>query len=233
MAASLAAADDQAGAPGADRDANVGAKALFFSGTDFWRDGGFLYGGLMWSPAGLDREGFTLKVLIGGGTYRYQSGALATEVDGREYLGSAMAGWRFKYDGLVATVYAGPDFQDHKLTPDDPGGRLRGRYFGARGGLDLWYEPSPGLMAAANTSVTTAGSEYSLRGALGWRLLDRLYVGPEAEALGCVGYRQLRFGLHGTGLKFGAFEWSASGGWADDSDRRAGAYGHIGVLARY
>jgi hypothetical protein len=167
------------------------------------------------------------------GTYRYNSGEPATEIDGRQLTGFVMVGWRFKYDHLEATVFVGPDAQDYKLTPDDHGSRLRGRYYGVRAGVDLWYEPSPGVMAALNTSASTAGSDFSARGAFGWRLLDRLYVGPEAEAFGCTGYRQLRFGLHGTGLKFGAFEWSAGGGWADDSDHRAGAYGHVGVLARY
>lgn len=32
---------------------------LLFAGTDLWRDGHFLYGGLLWSPGGVDRDGFT------------------------------------------------------------------------------------------------------------------------------------------------------------------------------
>jgi hypothetical protein len=32
---------------------------LAFTGTDIWRYGAFLYGGLLWSPAGLDADGFT------------------------------------------------------------------------------------------------------------------------------------------------------------------------------
>ncbi len=32
---------------------------LLFAGTDLWRDGAFLAGGLLWSPGGLDKSGFT------------------------------------------------------------------------------------------------------------------------------------------------------------------------------
>ncbi len=53
-----------------------GAQFLLFSGADLWRDGRFMHGGLLWSPGGLDREGFTLQAVISGGHYRYQSGAL-------------------------------------------------------------------------------------------------------------------------------------------------------------
>jgi hypothetical protein len=32
---------------------------LFFGGTDLWRYGQFLYGGTLWSPSGLNNDGFT------------------------------------------------------------------------------------------------------------------------------------------------------------------------------
>jgi len=32
---------------------------LFFTGTDLWRYADFFYGGLLWSPRGLDADGFT------------------------------------------------------------------------------------------------------------------------------------------------------------------------------
>ena len=34
-------------------------RYLLFSGLDLWRNGGFLHGGMLWSPAGLGQEGFT------------------------------------------------------------------------------------------------------------------------------------------------------------------------------
>jgi Cellulose biosynthesis protein BcsS len=232
MFATSVAAEEQAGA-GVTHEARASAKALLFSGTDFWRNGAFVHGGLMWSPGGLDQEGFTLKLLIGGGTYRYDSGLLGTEVIGRQYFGSAMAGWRVKADRFEATIFIGPDLQDHKLDPDDPGGRLRGRYFGLRVGLDVWYEPWPGFMAALNGSAAAPTSDFSARAAVGIRLFDRVFVGPEGQVLGCADYRQYRAGLHATALKIGRLEWSAGGGWATDSDRRSGGYGRLGVLARY
>jgi hypothetical protein len=62
-----------------------GARFILFSGADLWRNGGFLHGGLLWSPGGLDRDGFTFKAILSGGTYRYSSGALGNaEVKGRE-----------------------------------------------------------------------------------------------------------------------------------------------------
>jgi hypothetical protein len=35
------------------------ATFLFFGGTDFRSYGAFLYGGLLWSPGGVDNSGFT------------------------------------------------------------------------------------------------------------------------------------------------------------------------------
>ena len=61
---------------GPARAGDDGAQLLLFSGADLWRDGRFLHGWLLWSPGGIEREGFTLKAMLSGGTYRYRSGAL-------------------------------------------------------------------------------------------------------------------------------------------------------------
>jgi hypothetical protein len=205
---------------------------LFFSGTDLWRNGGSAYGGLLWSPNGLDREGFTFKLLIAGGTYRYLTGvADSVEVRGRYLMGSAMVGWRFKSEPAEITLLVGPMVQDHRLKPDDPGNRKRGRHFGALMSADLWYQPSPNMMAALNASLTTT-ADYSVRVALGWRLLDRVFIGPEGQVIGCDAYWQYRIGLHVTGLRTGDFEWSAAAGWMEDNDERSGVYGRVGLIVR-
>ena len=69
---------------------------LYFSGTDLWRHGSFSYGGVLWSPDGIDRGGFTFKALIGAGSYQYRSGALDNvQVAGSQVTGFALPGWRF------------------------------------------------------------------------------------------------------------------------------------------
>lgn len=206
---------------------------LIFSGTDFWRHGSFSYGGLLWSPGLLDRDGFTFKTLIGSGTYRYRSGALGNiNVTGSQAIGFAMPGWRFMRDKTVVSLFGGPDVQYRHLMPYDPGSKLAGTHAGFRGAIEFWHEPNAVTMWTADASVSSVGPSYAARLAFGWRLFDAFYTGPEIGAFGDDNYRQLRAGLHVTGLKWRFLEWSAGFGWATDSDDRDGLYGRIGFFAR-
>jgi len=208
---------------------------LYFAGTDLWRDGAFLNGGLLWSPAGLDKSGFTLKLLLAGGTYVYPSGALNTDVDGTLLSISALPGWRWLHDGLVVNLYAGPIFQDYRLSPDDPTSRLRGRYAGAQFATGIWYQPDPATMLAFDGSIASIGFIGSARAAFGWRAPVGFFLGPEVQALWCVDYQQYRLGAHITAYRIDALEWTAAGGLATESDRRGsiGPYLRVGFNVRY
>jgi hypothetical protein len=92
---------------------------LLFAGTDFWRDGAFGNGGLLWSPTGLNQGGFTLKLLLAGGQYIYPSSTLHMDVAGTLVSASALPGWRMTNSGLTIGLYAGPIVQDYRLTPYD------------------------------------------------------------------------------------------------------------------
>jgi Cellulose biosynthesis protein BcsS len=209
------------------------ARFMFLSGADLWPNGAFAHSAIVWSPYGLDQSGFTAKVLAGYGTYRYLAGGPGgVEVTGRQYLGSLMPGWRFKFDHFEITVFGGLDFQDHLLTPDDPASTVRGTMYGGRAAADLWYEPWSSVMLETNASVSSIGPSYWTRAAAGYRLLDMIWLGPEALALGDMSYQQYRVGVHATGLKTKWFEWSMGAGWATDSDQRTGYYGRLGILLR-
>jgi hypothetical protein len=205
---------------------------LYFTGTDLWRQGSFSFGGGLWSPAGLDREGFTFKLLVGAGSYQYHSDALG-EVTGLQGTGFAMAGYRFVRDKLFVTVFGGLDVQYHTFIPYDPGNKLAGTHAGIRGAIEFWYEPTPLTMWAADVSATTVGGSYSARVAFGWRLFDAFWLGPEAGGFANGDdYRQVRAGIHMTGLRSGTLEWSLAGGWLRDTSDREGLYGRIGLITR-
>lgn len=215
-----------AGAEGA------GARYLLFSGADLWRNGGFLHGGTLWSPGGLDQEGFTLKAVISGGSYRYHSGALDAEVRGSELATQLMPGWRFKSASSEFKIFAGIDLQEHRLKPDDPGSGLRGGDVGLRGAFELWTQPSVATMIAVDGLASTIVNTYSIRAAAGWRVADTFYAGPEVQAFASDGYSQRRIGLHITAYKTGVLEWTAATGYAYDSDDRSSAYVRLGVSTR-
>jgi hypothetical protein len=206
---------------------------LFFSGVDLWREGASLHGGVLWSPRGLADEGPVLKLIFGGGSYRYRSGALDDAIVTAHQLSvSLMPGWRFKREGFTITAFAGLDAQDHRLSPDDPSSSLHGSLLGLRTGFDLWYEPIPATMVAADASYSTIGGSYAAHVAMGWRFFNRIYLGPEAAAFACDDYQQYRFGLHVTGFKTERFELSAGAGYVKDSDDRDGAYARLSLVAR-
>jgi hypothetical protein len=206
------------------------ARFLLFSGADLWRNGGSLHLGALWSPGGVNHDGFTLKVLLAQGRYLYRAGV--NDIRGTHAAVSVLPGWKFTRDRLHLTVFAGLDAQQHRLAPDDPGNGLRGSHLGLRAGADLWWEPAAQMMATASVSGSTIGANGWMRGALGWRIADRFWAGPELEASGDRVYQQYRAGLHVTGVKTGAFEWSAGTGYVADSTQRAGLYGRLGLLTR-
>ena len=222
-----------AGSVWAASDTDGMARLILFSGIDLWRNGEFVHGGVLWSPGGLDREGFSFKGMISGGSYRYISGALGNaEVTGTELTAQFMPGWRFKAGKTELKLFAGADLQNHRLTPDDLSSGLRGSDLGLRAAFDFWSEPTQSTMLAADGTLSSIATSYSIRAAAGWRFADRFYAGPEVQALASDGYRQRRIGLHIIGLKTGDFEWSAAAGWARDTDDRSGVYFKLGVLTR-
>ncbi len=207
---------------------------LYFSGTDLWSHGSFSYGGMLWSPDGLDRGGFTLKALIGGGAYQYTSGALGgTTVTGQQFSGFVLPGWRFVRDKTFVTIFAGLDLQHHSTIPYDPGSDLNGSHAGIRGAIELWHEPTATTMIAADATVSSIGPSYAARAAYGWRIADAFYLGPEIGGFASRDtYQQFRAGLHITGFRFAWVEWSAAAGWATDSDDRHGFYARLGLHVR-
>lgn len=215
------------------------AHAILFNGRDLWRNGVFAYGGLLIAPGGFEQDGFMFKLLISGGAYRYNAGSLGgAQVIGYEGLTQVMPGFRIKRGNAEMKFFFGPEFQEHYLSPDDPGNRLRGHVLGLRMTGEVWYEPTPNDLVAADFSLSSIATSHSARLAYGRRIADEIfnggfYVGPEVQYFGSDGYRHWRIGAHITTLKTEANEWSAGGGWAQDSDGRASPYVRLNMASKF
>jgi hypothetical protein len=224
----LSAAANRAESAGAENPA-----FLLFSGADIWRYGGFLDGGLLWSPSGLDTDGFTFKMLLDGGKYSYISSGLEENIDGTKLSAAALPGWRFTHNGLTATLFAGPLVQNYRLIPNDPASRLHGFYVGAQTEADIWYQPSALTMASVNGAISSIGPTGYVRAAIGFRLFKSASVGPETGQFWCADFKEIEFGAHVTALRVDTMEWSMASGWALTSDQRSGPYLRLGVSRRY
>ena len=87
-----------------------------FSGRDIWRNGAFAYAGLMLAPGGFEEDGFMLKLLLGGGAYRYVSGGLGGEkVIGAEWMAQVLPGFRVKRGEAEFKFFFGPEIRQNKL----------------------------------------------------------------------------------------------------------------------
>lgn len=206
---------------------------MFFTGGDLWPQALTAYGGALYAPRGFAADGPVWKLIAGGGLYRYLSGDRT--IIGAYRFASLMPGWHVRRGDLDLTGYAGLDLQRHALYPADPASRLDGSHAGLRLAADLWWQPRHGLlagtMAQVSASASTIGLGYSLRAAAGVRV-SGVWIGPEAAIQGDTSYSQTRIGLQVTGWRYGMFEYTASSGWADDSDRRSGLYARVGVIWR-
>jgi hypothetical protein len=231
LAAALAGIDCALADPA--EDGQDAAHFLIFSGADLWRQGNFLYGGTVWAPFALDADGPVVKLITTRGFYRYRSGTLGNaDVIGTMNAVAVMPGVHFTRSGVTVTVYAGLDRQSHALAPDDPGNAARGTHLGVRGAAELWVEPTSRTMVTGALTMTTIASAYALRAAAGWRLFDKVYLGPQAQFFGADNYRQWRLGLHLTGVTLLKFELQAGLGYASD-DNGNGLFVQLGVTRKH
>jgi hypothetical protein len=212
-------------------------RALFFSGRDIWRNGAFAYGGFLFAPNSLDRDGVLLKFLLSSGLYVYDAENLGGQrILGVEALVNILPGWRIKRGDAELKFFMGPEFQKHRLWPDDQTNRLRGNAYGLRLAAEIWYEPTSDTMIAADGFLSTIATSNSARVAYGWRVFEEMlggiYIGPEIQYFGSDGYKHLRLGTHITSMKAEDTEWSAALGWAMDSSHRSSPYLRLSIVSR-
>jgi Cellulose biosynthesis protein BcsS len=176
---------------------------LFFSGDLMARRD---YAGIGWlhAASGLDLSGPVFSAELG----RQQDGAA---------YGQAVAGWRFVAYGVWATVMGGAEIEPNFAPAWRP-----------LASADLWWEPAPAWMAAAQFQATP--DYVSWRVAVGLKPAENWpWIGPEAGASAT----EPRAGLHVTGLRLaGGFEARVSAGISWQCGQ-SGRYGELSIWRRF
>jgi hypothetical protein len=204
-------------------------RLMYFGGVDasHWSLGAYL--GLQWAPAGLNKDGFILRFFLSENLERYTTG---TRSDYTQISRAAiLPGYLIRSGNLEVQLLAGLDMEADYFYHDQRRSRLRAM-LGARGTMDVWWEPTRELMLQYAISGTTIDTGYTTRIAAGWRLFDLFWIGPEAALSNDYFSQQTRIGGHLTGLRTGPYEWSFAAGHVRDNFERQGVYARFGMVMR-
>jgi hypothetical protein len=165
-------------------------KGVWFLGYDYVRGAHYGYsGGIVALNGDLSRNGFVLRLY--GSRVDYE---LSPFGDGRGYQADLMLGYRVSTRRIEGGLYIGADYQDYRLSPDDPTAEVRGTEWGFKVVADLATvrEGTPfyfGLEGEYSTSFQT----YWARGRAGLNMRG-FTLGPEVIALGDLDFDAQRVG---------------------------------------
>lgn len=188
-------------------------------------------GGIHALNGNIAADGFLVRGFVLYNPYDYQSTAVAGGVvDGKMTAFNAMVGFQKNIQNLVARFYFGVDYENHRLSPDNPFDRNDGTHWGAhlRGELETQYlSPVYGSLLADYGSGT---DRWWLRGRAGYNF-SGFIIGPEGVVTGNWVTHEQRVGAFVTirSPKLVPFELSISGGYSHTDPTRGGgsAYGTL------
>ena len=177
----------------------------------------------------IDSDGLIARIGFGGGQYR-TDGANSHLVD--HYDLDLMLGYHFNIDGAVIALYAGGDISYHNN--DDPGTDIHGLEPGVKAQVEAYAPLTERLFVAAFANYSTAFDTFDASAKLAYRISDSFSIGPEAAALGCEGFNQVRAGIASAWRIGDVTELAPSAGaaWKFDEDDY-GLYAAINLYTRF
>lgn len=139
----------------------------------------------------IDADGVLFRVEGSYDKYKYAnipSGA-ATNIDGTEWQGAALAGYQIVRNGISYAAYSGIDFQSIKLTPPDAINPVRGHATGAKFIGEIETQDGKPFYLDISGDYSTAFDTYFARVRLGPKFGPgqperQIAVGPEGSFLG-------------------------------------------------
>ncbi len=209
-----------------------------FSGAEVSEDARDSYVGLLLAMNGdLDRSGFLLRFLGYSGGYEYNGPGGLT--DGDTLQGDILFGYHWVRGRMDAAFFAGVDFADYDLTPDDLTNPVRGDEVGFKVAVDIDTNSSAAapLYFALRGSYSTAFDAYYGILRVGHDF-GKVTIGPEVWAIGDESGDAQRVGgflaidLNLGGGTVGQLSFSAGYQFVDDDNAACGcSFGEEGGYA--
>ena len=184
------------------------------------------YLGVLYAPYGMHQSGIRLTAFALHGKYEYES--FPTDVKGRFWSGDFLVGWSNVVANGAATLSIGANYQDHRLSRNDPSNSVVGSEWGFKVQGDFWVTPMPNWLVVGLASYSTAFDTYYANLRIGYDFTQGrgVYFGPELGALGNDRTDQVRVGAHLSGIKIAAAtKLNVSGGWLHERGHGDGWYG--------
>lgn len=202
-------------------------RGVWFIGGTVSESASGYAGGVVSLPGESLGHGLAIRVSVSGGKYHYDAGATPITADyaGAEtavvYQLSGTWGW--------ANLSAGPKFAHTRLSPIDPGNKLRG----SRWDLGLQSDGAldrPHWRLGWFGSYGVANQAYQAKLQLGRKLAAGTFrLGAEAGIQGDPSYKKGIFGGFVSKTIGRALEVEISGGVTEQHGRGARAYGSLGL----
>ena len=171
-----------------------------FGGFNTQKKSDYVYlGGVHAFRGNLDRDDWLLRAVVGGGKYDYTTtGVAGGRVSADQSALQIGGGYQWADTARKAAIYVSADWQDHRLSPSDPGNSIRG----SKSGVAVqgeWKTEGPGNHLGLIGQVSSVFGSYWARARYGFAVAG-MHVGPELVATGNREYRAGKLGAH--------MEWS-------------------------
>jgi Cellulose biosynthesis protein BcsS len=142
------------------------------------------------------KDGFRLRTYGSLAAFQYASTAVVGTVDGELWQVDVMPGYQVVRGSATFGGYVGFDYQQARLSPNDPTNKVSGTATGAKveGHVYYYADAKQPIEASFNAQYSTAFDTYYAELRVGARLVDKLFIGPDASVDGDTGYDAQRLG---------------------------------------
>ena len=169
-------------------------RGVYFSGYDGVTGSNYYFSGAIFALNGdLSKNGFAVRVYGSYDEFDNNNLGNGRNGDGRQWQGDVMLGYLFNRPHWSGGVYIGGDYQNVRLSPDDPTEKVRGTEFGFKVAGDIATERDLPYYFSLNGSYSTAFETYWTRVRLGLTR-HKVAFGIEGAALGDESFDAQRIG---------------------------------------